>query len=255
MSAEIAERLAEVRRRVSEAAARAGRSADEIELVGVAKRFPAEAVVAAVRAGLASVGENYVQEAQAKLPAVCEALAAEGLAPPCFHFIGRLQRNKARHAVEIFEVVQTVDRASLGKELDRRAGAAQRRLRILLQVDVSGEAQKGGVAPDDLPALIEASARWAQLEVCGLMTIPAGDRDSRPAFDRLRELRDASRAGPGGEALRELSMGMSADFEQAIEAGATTVRVGTAIFGPRPTRGRGNLRPEAHLKGKDSTCP
>lgn len=235
MSAEIAERLAEVRERISAAAARAGRGADEIELIGVAKRFPAASVVAAVRAGLRSVGENYVQEAQAKLPEVREALTAEGLAPPCFHFIGQLQRNKARHAVELFDVVQTVDRASLGEALDRRAGAANRRLRVLLQVDVSGEAQKGGATPDDLPALLEASALWTHLDVCGLMAIPAPDRDTRPAFDRLRALRDANRSRPGGEALRELSMGMSGDFEQAIEAGATAVRVGTAIFGSRPT--------------------
>lgn len=235
MSAAIAERMAAVRERMAAAAARAGRSPDEIELVGVSKRFPAADIVAAVRAGLRSVGENYVQEAAVKLPEACAALDAEGLARPRFHFIGQLQRNKARHAVQVFDVVETLDRPSLGRELDKRAGAAGRRLRVLLQVDVSGEAQKGGVAPEALPALLEAARGWEHLDVAGLMAIPAPGPDSRPAFERLRELRDALRAQPGGQGLRELSMGMSGDFEQAIEAGATIVRVGTAIFGPRPS--------------------
>ncbi len=235
MSRAIAERLTAVRKRIAAAADRAGRSAEEIELVGVSKRFPSADVVAAVRAGLRSIGESYMQEAVTKLPEVCEALEADGLDPPRFHFVGRLQRNKARHALGHFDVVQTVDRASLGDELDRRAQAAGRRLTILLQVNLSGEAQKGGAALEELPALLEAAAGWAHLEVSGLMTIPAADLDPRPAFAQLRRLRDAHRAKPGGEGLRELSMGMSGDFEQAIEEGATIVRVGTAIFGPRPS--------------------
>lgn len=235
MSEAIADRLAEVRQRIAAAAQRAGRSVEDIELVGVAKRFPADDVVAAVRAGLTSVGENYVQEAQTKLADVHAALEAEGRAAPRFHFVGQLQRNKASHAARLFDVVQTVDRASLGDALDKRAGAAGRRLRVLLQVDVSGEAQKGGVDPAALPALLEAGSRWQNLEVAGLMAIPAAAPDPRAAFARLRSLREALREAPGGETLRELSMGMSGDYEQAIEEGATIVRVGTAIFGPRPT--------------------
>ena len=234
MSAAIAERLAEVRERIAAAAQRAGRAVEEIELVGVAKRFPADDVVAAVRAGLSSVGENYVQEAQTKLVEVRAALETEGLAAPCFHFVGQLQRNKAGHAARLFDVVQTVDRASLGDALDKRAGSAGRRLRVLLQVDVSSEAQKGGVDPATLPALLEAATRWQSLELAGLMAIPAASPDPRAAFARLRSLRDALREAPGAEALRELSIGMSGDYEQAIEEGATIVRVGTAIFGPRP---------------------
>ena len=226
MSREIAERLTAVRKRIAAAADRAGRSAEEIELVGVSKRFPSADVVAAVRAGLRSIGESYMQEAVTKLPEVYEALEADGLDPPRFHFVGQLQRNKARHALGHFDVVQTIDRASLGDELDRRAQAAGRRLTILLQVNLSGEAQKGGAPLEGLPA---------HLEVSGLMTIPAADLDPGPAFAQPRRLRDAHRAKPGGEGLRELSMGMSGDFEQAIEEGATIVRVGTAIFGPRPS--------------------
>jgi pyridoxal phosphate enzyme (YggS family) len=235
VSSGIAERLAAVRERIAGAAQRAGRLPGEITLVGVSKRFPAEDVVTAVRAGLTCVGESYVQEALAKLPEVRAALEAEGLPSPRFEFIGRLQRNKARDAVRHFDRVQSVDRARLGAELERRAAAAERRLGVLLQVDVSGEAQKGGVAPDALPALLESAADWAHLTVEGLMTIPAAGGDPRAAFDRLRELAERLRTGPGGEGLRELSMGMSGDFETAIEAGATIVRVGTAIFGPRPT--------------------
>lgn len=233
----IGARLADVRERIARAAARAGRPAEEIALVGVSKRQPAASVVAAVRAGLRHVGENYVQEAVTKLPEVRAALEEDGSKLPEFHFIGQLQRNKARRVVEHFDVVETLDRTSLGAELDRRAGAAGRTLRCLLQVDLSGEPGKGGVAPAAAAELLAESRDWRHLEVCGLMVIPAPVADpeaARPAFAALRELRDALREEPGGSALRELSMGMSADFEIAIEEGATSVRVGTAIFGPRP---------------------
>jgi pyridoxal phosphate enzyme (YggS family) len=235
VSAGIAGRLAAVRERIADAARRAGRDPDEIRLVGVSKRFPAADVVAAVRAGLDAVGENYVQEAVPKLEEACAALDADGLARPRLHFIGQLQRNKARQAAGAFDVVETLDRPALGQELDKRAGAAGRRIEVFLQVDVSGEAQKGGVAPEALPGLLEASSGWSHLAVTGLMAIPAPAPDPRPAFARLRSLRDALGSQAGGEALRELSMGMSGDFEQAIEEGATVVRVGTAIFGQRPT--------------------
>jgi pyridoxal phosphate enzyme (YggS family) len=234
MSQEVAERLAGVRARIAAAAARVGRDPAEITLVGVSKRQPAERIAEGARAGISHMGENYVQEAQTKLPEVHGRLEPDQI--PRWHFIGQLQRNKARHVARLFDVVETVDRVSLGEELDRRAEQAARRLEILLQVNVSDETQKGGVAPSDLPALLEASRAWTQLDLRGLMTVPAASDDpehTRQAFAHLRELRDTHRAAPGGDALQALSMGMSADFEVAIEEGATLIRVGTALFGPR----------------------
>lgn len=236
MSEALRARLAAVRERIARAAARAGRRAEEVTLVGVAKRQPADAVADAVRAGLGAVGESYLQEAQAKLPEVVARLAAEGLPAPRWHFVGQLQRNKARHVAALFDVVETIDAPALGAELDRRAAAAGRRLAVLFQVNLSGEPQKGGIGPEELPALIEASGAWPALEPVGLMTLPAAASDpeaSRPTFARLRELLAHAPAPPRGPRLRELSMGMSGDFEVAVEEGATIVRVGTALFGAR----------------------
>lgn len=235
-SHDIENRLTSVRERIAAAASRVGRKAEEITLLGVAKRKRPELIVAAVRAGLRDLAENYVQEAAAKIPAVNEELEAAGFAAPRWHFVGQLQRNKARDVVRLFDVVACVDREALGAELERRASLEDRRLDALLQVDVSGEPQKGGVDPSALPALLEASTHWPRLRVVGLMSVPAATEDpedSRPAFARLRALRDQLRGEPGGEHLSELSMGMTGDFEIAIEEGATIVRVGTAIFGPR----------------------
>ena len=232
----VAERLAGVRQRIAAAARRAGRRPEEVALLGVAKRQPAGRVVAAVRAGLEHVAENYLQEALERRLEVQVALEGLGLDPPRWHFIGRLQRNKARRVAEAFDLVQTLDRPALGAELDRRAAATGRRLTVLLQVDLSGEPGKGGVAPEQAPALLAESLAWGHLDLAGLMAIPAPQPDpelSRPDFARLRELLGALRRAPGGSGLRELSMGMSADFEVAVEEGATMVRVGTALFGPR----------------------
>ena len=159
-TAEIGARLAAVRDRVRRVAERAGRSPDEITLVGVAKRKPAALVAAAVRAGLRHVGENYVQEAIPKVLEVKAILEHEGSAAPAWHFIGLLQRNKARRVAECFDLIETVDRARLAEALEHRAQAAGRVLDVLLQVNVSGEAQKGGVEPDALPELVAASAAW-----------------------------------------------------------------------------------------------
>jgi len=235
--AEIPERVAAVRRRIAAAARRGGRDSAHVTLIGVTKRVGAERVAAAVRAGLRHLGESYVQEARETIPAVT-ALLASGRppAPPRWHLVGRLQRNKAREAVALFDAVQSLDRPALARELARRAEAAGRRLPVLLQVDLCGEPQKGGVAPEALEELLELCAALPSLEVQGLMTIPAATDDpeaSRPVFARLRQLRDALRLRPAGGGLRHLSMGMSADFEVAVEEGATLVRVGTAIFGPR----------------------
>jgi pyridoxal phosphate enzyme (YggS family) len=243
----IAARLATVRERVRRAALRAGLQPERVVLVGVAKRKPPQFVAAAVRAGLRDVGENYLQEARDKIQKVKVELEGSGVPEPRWHFVGQLQRNKAREVAKSFDVVETVDRESLGTELDRRAQRAGRTLDVLLQVNLSGEAQKGGVDPQALPDLLVASQAWSNLKVVGLMTVPAAADDpeaSRPAFARLRQLADALRTAPGGEHLRELSMGMSADFEVAIEEGATIVRIGTQIFGPRQAGGAGAQRAE-----------
>ncbi len=234
MSDAIRERLTGVQLRIQAAASRAGRDPASITLVGVSKRKPASQVADGARAGITHMGENYVQEAQSKLPEVHGLLEPDQI--PRWHFIGQLQRNKARHVARLFDVVETVDRVSLGEELDRRAEQCGRQLEILLQVNLGEEAQKGGVAPSELRALLEASRSWRHLHTRGLMTVPAASEDpeqTRGAFSRLRELRDTHREAPGGEALEALSMGMSGDFEVAIEEGATIIRVGTALFGAR----------------------
>jgi pyridoxal phosphate enzyme (YggS family) len=234
-ASEVAERLASVRARLAAAAINAGRTERDVCLVGVSKRQSPSKIVAALRAGLRDLGENYVQEAVAKIPTVLESLGADAFRPR-WHFIGQLQRNKARDVARWFDCVSCIDREKLAAELDRRAGFEQRVIDILLQVDLSGEAQKGGIAPDEVTALLASSQNWPQLRVIGLMTLPAPEPDpeaNRPVFARLRELRDTLRSAPGGEHLCELSMGMSGDFEVAIEEGATIVRVGTAIFGQR----------------------
>lgn len=234
MSAEaFAVRLASVRARIAAAARRAGRDPDAITLVGVTKRMPAEHVAEAARAGLGFVGENYVREAREKRAALARCPEAQTLR---WHLIGNLQRNKARDAVALFDVIETVDRVELANEIDRRAAESGRTLEVLLQVNVSGEPQKAGASPSDTPALLAACEALRHLRVTGLMTVPeiASDPEAtRPAFARLRALRDALRERPEGAHLRELSMGMSADFEVAVEEGATLVRVGTALFGSR----------------------
>lgn len=232
---DLVERLGAVRARIETAAQRARRDPSEITLVGVCKRIPAERALAAVRAGLSDLGENFVQEARAKVAAVAAGLGDRAKRPR-WHFVGRLQRNKARDAVRLFDVVESLDNAPLAHALDKRAASEGRTLDVLIQVNLSGESQKGGIAADALSDLVGTCASLAHVRCTGLMTIPAASDDpeaSRAPFAALRELRDSLRAAPGVEALRELSMGMTRDFEVAIEEGATIVRVGTAIFGPR----------------------
>lgn len=204
--------------------------------MGVSKRKSAEQVASAVRAGVRDIGENYAQEALAKIPKVKAILEATGHKPPRWHFIGQLQRNKAGAVAAAFDRVQTLDRTALGAALDARAGDRAEPLGVFLQVNISGEAQKGGVSPEAAPELVAASREWPRLRLIGLMGVPAAAGDpeqSRPDFIRLRSLRDQLQRAPGGDHLRELSMGMTRDFEVAIEEGATIVRVGTAIFGAR----------------------
>lgn len=218
----VAEGLREVRERIERACAKAGRSPSEVTLVAVSKVHPADAVREAYAAGQRVFGENYVQELADKSGALAD------LEDLRWHFIGHLQRNKVREVVRAGAWVETVDSERLAAELDKRAPDGKP-VPILLQVNVAGEAQKSGCSPEELPRLIERARALPHLELRGLMTIPPlGEvpEASRPHFARLREL-----AAPHG--LRELSMGMSADLEVAIEEGATIVRVGTAIFGAR----------------------
>jgi pyridoxal phosphate enzyme (YggS family) len=216
---DVAANLAAVRARIARAAARAGRDPAAVRLIAVTKTKPAALVQAALAAGVTDIGENYVQEA-------IDKRAAAGAAA-CWHLIGHLQRNKAARAVETFDCIQTIDSPALAAAVARHAASAGRTMRVLVEVKLGGEASKRGVAPDDLPALL-AALRGLPLAVEGLMTVPpAGEPEAaRPHFRALREL--GERAG-----LRELSMGMTDDFEVAIEEGATMVRIGRAIFGAR----------------------
>ena len=235
MREELALRLAAVRERIARAAARAGRRPEEITLVGVGKRQPAEAVATLVELGLSHCGESFVQEAREKLPRVAALLGA-GVSVPRWHLVGRLQRNKAKLAAQLFDVVEGVDRIELAEALAVAAAAAGRTLEVLLQVNVSAEVQKGGAGPEALASLVEAVSRLSALRLVGLMTVPAASdqpEQARPAFARLRALRDGLCGSMPGLELPELSMGMSADFEIAIEEGASSVRVGTALFGAR----------------------
>lgn len=224
----LAQNLATVRRRIEEAAKSAGRGPDEVRLVAVSKTKPAQAVMEALAAGQTIFGENYIQESQDKIPQVGPG--------PVWHFIGHLQSNKARLAVQLFDVVQTVDRVKIAKALSRLAQEQGKTLGVLLQVNVGQEPQKAGSSEADAPALAQAVAELPGLRLMGLMTMPPFFDDperARPHFAALRELalRLASDLPDGS--MDELSMGMSGDFEAAIAEGATLVRVGTAIFGTR----------------------
>lgn len=232
----LAERLASVRGRIRSAALRAGRAPEEITLIGVTKGVGASRVAEAVSLGLRDLGENYVQEARTKIHTVREALPGENQPPVRWHGIGKLQRNKAREAVALFDVIHSVDRIELARELDRRADQAGTRLEVFLQVNLSGEAQKGGVLPSGLGDLVRECAKLPHLVPLGLMVVPAESPDpqtARPTFAALHSLARELGQAFGPAWFGALSMGMSHDFEVAIEEGATHVRVGTALFGPR----------------------
>ena len=214
---EIAERLADVRARIARAASHAGRDPDSITLLAVTKTKPLEDALAAYDAGVRHFGENRVQEAEAKFP----SLPGDAVR----HVIGPVQSNKANRAARVAHVVETIDSADLARRLARAAEAESKRLSVFVEVNVGGETTKAGVLPGESPALVEAVRALPALDLRGLMTIPPPG-SGRPPFERLREL--AGRLG-----LAELSMGMSDDFEDAIEEGSTLVRIGSAIFGPR----------------------
>lgn len=226
-------RLLEVRRRIERSALKSNREPGQVRLIAVTKTHSAQILRRAINAGVADLGENRVQEADAKI-------AELGRTAARWHLIGHLQSNKVKRAVQLFDMVHTLDSIELASRLDRLCDQEKRSLPldVLIQVDLGGEATKTGIAERDLPSLIEHVRDCRHLQLKGLMTIPPFNEDAeqvRPFFVRLRELRDEWRereafAGSSGE----LSMGMSNDYEVAIEEGATMVRVGTAIFGARP---------------------
>lgn len=223
---EIRERLEAVRRRIEAAAERSGRPASAVTLVAVSKTMPVETVREAIAAGATILGENRVQEARDKIAAL--GGAAE------WHLIGHLQTNKAKLAVSLFDRIHSLDSIRLAQELERHAAEAGRRLRCLIEVNVGGEEQKSGASEGEIRPLLEAANAMPHVLVEGLMAIPPFLSDPeaiRPYFRRLRVFRDE--LAREGFCLPDLSMGMTQDFEIAIEEGATLVRVGTAIFGPR----------------------
>jgi len=216
----LAERIQQVENRIQSAIGRAGRTRDQITLVAVTKKFPAAVMCEAYSLGLRVFGENYVQEFAEKHPAL------SGLSGAQFHLIGHLQSNKGRQATELFHTIETVD----SEKLARRLNDAGKQLEVMIEVKLSPEGSKAGAAPEDLPRLIDAIRTCPNLRLTGLMTMPPWNTDpetTRPYFRRLAELARMHQ-------LPKLSMGMSHDLEAAIEEGATHIRVGTALFGPRP---------------------
>ena len=227
----IEEKLQAVRRAIAQAASDARRPADSVSLLAVSKTFGADAVLAAAAAGQTAFGENYLQEALDKIAAVRLALPQASLA---WHFIGPIQSNKTRPIAEHFDWVHTVEREKIAARLSEQRPEGMPDINICLQVNISGEASKSGVAPDDLPALAHAVAKLPRLRLRGLMAIPEPQSEpalQRAAFAQLRELYEQLRAE--GLPLDTLSMGMSADLQAAVLEGATIVRVGSAIFGAR----------------------
>jgi pyridoxal phosphate enzyme (YggS family) len=230
----ISENVAAVRERISEAAKRAGRNPESIALMAVTKTQTTEHIREAHDAGLRLFGENRVQEFSGKAVSLVDLRHAE------WHMIGHLQTNKAARAAELFSAVDSVDSVKVAERLDSSARATGKRLPVLIEINVGGESAKSGVAPgsQELKELLQAASRMEGLEFRGLMTVPPFTDDpegARPYFRKLRELRETIAASKfAGVSVDVLSMGMSHDFEVAIEEGSTCVRVGTAIFGERP---------------------
>lgn len=229
MADEIKTNILNIRESIAAAATRAGRDPGTIQLMAVSKTVEPNRIRQALDAGITLLGENYVQEAREKIPAVGR--------PAEWHMIGHLQTNKVKYVVNLFDWIHSVDRLELARELDKRAGQHSRRLNVLIEVNVSGEASKNGAVPKQVLELVRQISVLPNLSVRGLMTMPPYSDDpenSRPYFIALRQLRDeiVSAALPG-ISMAELSMGMTDDFEVAIEEGATIIRVGRAIFGER----------------------
>lgn len=223
----LAENLAMIQQKIRAACERAGRAPESVTLLAVSKTHPPETIREAADCGQLLFGENKIQEAKAKIP-LCPGKCR-------WHFIGHLQSNKVRDAVELFEMIQGVDSLALAREISKRCEQAAKRMPILLEVNIAGEASKFGYKPEQLLAELAELNALPKIEVHGLMAIPPYTTDpekARPYFRRLRELKERAEAVLGAP-LSHLSMGMSGDFEVAIEEGATLVRIGTALFGER----------------------
>ncbi len=218
-----------IRARIGEAAARVGRDPNSVKLLAAAKSQSVEAISAAIAGGVALIGENYVQEAQEKKARLSE--------PAEWHMIGHLQRNKAKLAVQLFDLIESLDGIALARELDKEGRSRGKKVRVFVEVNVAGEESKSGIAKSAVASLMEGVAGLSHLRIEGLMTVPPfreNLEDVRPYFRELRELKDQLNAlGLPNVELKELSMGMTHDYTVAIEEGATIVRVGTALFGPR----------------------
>jgi pyridoxal phosphate enzyme (YggS family) len=227
MTPSVAEAYAAVRRRMREACERGGRRPEEVGLVAISKTFPVSTIRGLLACGHRVLGENRVQEMLPKM----DELGGEA----DWHFVGTLQRNKVRQIVGRVELIHSVDGEKLAREIDRRAGSARTKQPVLLQVNLSGEPTKSGVSTEETPGLVESLLSLEHLELRGLMTVPPPverPEQNRPWFARLRELRERCEQHAGAE-LPDLSMGMTDDFEVAIEEGATMIRVGRALFGER----------------------
>jgi pyridoxal phosphate enzyme (YggS family) len=231
---ELIGRLASIKDRIAAACARTGREASEVTLLGVTKTVAPELIKPAIESGLRVVGENRVQEAVSKISELKEITSYYNVE---WHLIGHLQSNKARRAVELFDAIQSIDSLRLAERLDDLLGESGKRMPVLIEVNLGDEASKSGISAREALSLCEQMLKFANLELRGLMAVPPfldKPEDVRPFFRRLRELHDeARRVGIVGEKFTELSMGMSHDFEVAIEEGATLVRIGTALFGER----------------------
>ena len=226
---DIAVNYRKILNRMKEAAARRCRNPEGIKLLGAAKSQSIEAIQAAVSAGMTLIGENYVQEAEDKRKVISQ--------PVEWHMIGHLQRNKVKAAIELFDVVESLDNLALARELDKEARKRGKTVRIFVEVNLGGEESKSGIAKDSVVPLLEVAAKLSCLRVEGLMTVPPFHEnleEVRPYFRELSELREKlNELRLPNVDLKELSMGMSHDYPVAIEEGATIVRIGTALFGPR----------------------
>jgi len=227
----LAARFAEVKARIEAAVKGSGRSSEEVRLIAISKTHPSSLIKSVIELGATDLGENRVQEAEVKIPQVGRDAAR-------WHLVGHLQANKARRALQLFDVIHSLDSIALAQRLDRLCEELGRQsVPLLIQVDLAHEETKSGIAEQELPQLVEAMGELKRLELIGLMTLPpffADPEHARPYFRRLRQLRDELvAAGVFGDKLGELSMGMTHDFAVAIDEGATMVRIGTAIFGER----------------------
>lgn len=224
---DLANHLSQVRERISQACLRSGRRPEEILLVAVTKTIPEDRIIEALQQGLTHLGENYIQEAQRKIKAIEQGT---------WHFIGHLQTNKVKQAITLFSMIETLDSKKLAREVNHQALQAGKTMEVLIQVNEAGELTKSGVPPDQVPSLLEEMPSWEGLRLRGLMSIPPYDPDpeqSRPWYRSLHCWQEKWEKQFPDLDLSHLSMGMSHDFEVAIEEGATIIRVGTALFGAR----------------------